>query len=548
MQQNQPGLPPELLEKFRFNLRQAGIQAREEDIQGIIAKNYLRLLLSFEDMAQKNAVDLVPAYLEPWGTEDQVGAAHANQLEAELEPVEIVASPHRLRGPGGVRLTSIQEIAELIRKREVSPVELTTQALNRIAERDGELNSFQLVLREQALEAARRAEREIASGDYRGPLHGVPLAVKDLLAMEGTITTAGSKVLADNYTGYDASAVERLQAAGAIIAGKTRMSEFAYSPGSNNSHYGPTANPWNLAHDSGGSSSGSAAAVAAGLVFGALGTDTGGSIRIPASLCGIVGLKPTFGRTSLHGATTLAWSLDHLGPLTTTVNDAAILLEALAGSDKRDPRTRPVEVPAYSRYTEAGVKRLRVGVLREDGTGQPLATPEVLAAWKQALSTLESAGAELVELDLPEFNDLRTLNGVILAFEAMAFHHQTLTKRLGDYGEFMRRRILASYAYDARAFVCAQQIRHFIRQRMNAIFEQVDLLSTPTMPYGAPELGDPARNTYFTGPFNALGWPAISVPFGQTAEGLPVGVQLAGRPWDEVTILRAARVIEVAEP
>ena len=419
------------------------------------------------------------------------------------------------------------------------------QALARIAERDPVLNAFQLVLAEPARAAARRAEREIADGAYRGPLHGVPIAVKDLLAMAGTPTTAGSRILAGATTDYTAAAVERLERAGAVIVGKTRMPEFAYSPGSNNPHYGPTHNPWSLDHDTGGSSSGSAAAVADGLVYGALGSDTGGSIRIPSALCGIVGLKPTFGRISLHGTITLAWSLDHLGPLTRSVTDAALMLELLAGHDPRDPRTRGVPTRAYARPAdlEAGVKGLRIGVLGDDGSGRALGTADVLAAWRAGLAVLEQNGATLVEIDLPEMETIRALNGTVLVLEAAAYHQPMLRERPGDFGEFPRQRVLAAYAYGPGAFIRAQQARAAIRQRFNAIFDQVDLLSTPTLRYGAPALGVPA-STAFTAPFNTLGWPAITVPVGLTAERLPLGLQLAGRPWDEATVLRAARVVE----
>ncbi|MGI8552237.1 MAG: amidase, partial [Dehalococcoidia bacterium] len=340
-------------------------------------------------------------------------------------------------------------------------------------------------------------------------------------------------------------AVERLRAAGAVIVGKTRMSEFAYSPGSNNVHYGPTRNPWNMEHDTGGSSSGSGASVAAGLVFAALGSDTGGSIRIPASLCGLVGLKPNYGRVSLYGAVTLSWSLDHLGPLTRSVADAAIMLAALEGYDSRDIRTRP-STPVDVNLDE-GVRGLRIGVLGDDGSGMPLATPETLAAWRAGLDALKRQGAELVPIDLPETQALRIVSGVILVQEATAYHERSLRERPHDYGEFARQRLLAAYAYGPGAFVRAQQARRVLRRRFDAIFDQVDLLSTPTMPAGAPPLGVPAPVT-FTNPFNALGWPAITVPVGLTSDRLPLGLQLAGKPWDDAIVLRAAHIVEAEGP
>jgi aspartyl-tRNA(Asn)/glutamyl-tRNA(Gln) amidotransferase subunit A len=367
------------------------------------------------------------------------------------------------------------------------------------------------------------------------------VAVKDLLSMSGTVTTAGSTILTDRPTDFDAAGVEKLRAAGAVIVGKTRLPEFAYSPGSNNPHYGPTKNPWNRERDTGGSSSGSAAAVADGEVFAALGSDTGGSIRIPAALCGLVGLKPTFGRLSLYGAIPLAWSLDHLGPITRSVADAAIMFESLDGYDSRDART-PRSAPALSAIG-AGAQGIRIGVLREDGTGMPLGKEEALVAWRSGLQALEKAGAELAEIDLPEMRDLRVVNQALIALEACAYHEPWLRDRLHDYGEFARQRLLTSYAYGPGALARAQQARSAIRRRFDSIFERVDLLSTPTVPYGAPALGTPAA-TVFTSPFNALGWPSISVPVGLAPGSLPIGLQLAGRPWDESTVLRVAAALE----
>jgi aspartyl-tRNA(Asn)/glutamyl-tRNA(Gln) amidotransferase subunit A len=519
-------VPDQVIEQLRGNLRAAGIPVAEADIQGIVEKGFLSRLADIERVIAQAPIDAVPDYLADWG----------GDLEKQHQPNPMDAAIQRHASP-------IATIASQLRARQISPIELTEQTLARIAERDPELNAFQLVMAEPARAAARRAEQEIANGVYRGPLHGVPVAVKDLLAITGTRTTAGSKILADNLTDFDAAAVERLEAAGAVIVGKTRLSEFAYSPGSNNAHYGSTRNPRDPERDTGGSSSGSAAAVGAELVYAAIGSDTGGSIRIPASLCGIVGLKPTFGRISLYGVVPLAWSLDHLGPLTRSVADAALLLEALAGYDARDPRTRQNVRPITPFDLDAGVRGLRIGVLGDDGSGGQLGSDVALAAWRQGLAVLEQAGAELVHVDMPELEPLRLLNSAILAMEASAYHHPNLRARLDDYGEFMRQRILAAFAYDPRAFVRAQQARAVQRRHCNASFERIDLLSTPSQPDVAPSLGSPGSLT-FTAPFNILGWPAISVPAGTSADGLPFGLQLVGKPWDEATVLRAARVVE----
>jgi aspartyl-tRNA(Asn)/glutamyl-tRNA(Gln) amidotransferase subunit A len=524
--------PGDTLDTLRRNLRAAHIPFSDADIDGIVAKGFLSRVAAFETMVERAAADAPPDYLGPTGPDDEPRHAPASAAPPLASPAAPALHP------------TIADTAGLLRARAVSPVELTERALDRIAQRDAALNAFQLVLDERARRAARVAEEEIAAGVYRGPLHGIPVAVKDLLAMAGTVTTAGSKILADNLTHTDAAGVERLEAAGAIIVGKTRMSEFAYSPGSNNAHYGATGNPHAPDRDTGGSSSGSAAAVADGMVFAALGSDTGGSIRIPAALCGVVGLKPTFGRVSLHGATTLSWSLDHLGPLTRSVADAALLLDALAGHDARDPRTRPAPHPDWHDL-DAGARGLRVGVLRDDGSGAPLGTPEALATWRAGLAALERAGAELVEVDLPELDGLRLALMVVLATEAASFHGPWLRERLDDYGEFMRQRVLAAYAYGPQSFVRAQQARALLRQRVEAACATVDILCTPSQPDVAPPRGVPA-STQFTAPFNALGWPAISVPAALSAAGLPLGVQLAAKPWREGALLRAARALEAS--
>ncbi len=535
----QAGVPPEILERLKVNLKLAHITPDESDFQGIQDKGFLSVVLAFEEYALANAHQDLPDYLKDWGTarENNITAKAASLKSftaPKIPPVKVTRG-----GPGWAKkYGTLAGVAVQIQAKEISPVELTREALDRIIHEDPQLNAFQLVLAERAEAAARQAEKEIMAGNYRGPLHGVPLAVKDLLAMRDTITTAGSKILAHNRTDFDGAGVSRLEEAGAVIVGKTRMSEFAYSPGSNNAHFGSTRNPANMAYDTGGSSSGSGSAVAAGLVYGALGTDTGGSIRIPSALCGLVGLKPTFGRLSLYGAVTLSWSLDHIGPMTRTVEDAALMLRALEGYDPRDIRSRrvaPVEVD-----WQKGVKGLRVGVLTDT---EFLATPEALEAWQLGLVELEKAGAELYEVSLPDFDLLRSLNGALLGIEASAFHQQNLSTRLGDYGEFMRQRVLAAYAYSPNAFVLVQQARQSIRRQFEALFEKIDLLSTPTMPAQAPLLGTPAPVT-FTAPFNFLGWPAITVPVGITSEGLPLGLQLVGKAWDEATVLRAAQAIE----
>lgn len=518
----------QLLDRLRVNLRTAGVPAGDTDIENFVESGSLAFYDLFDQAVERYGGESLPGYLAAWAADDHTTTGSASA------PTSSTQEP-----------TTIAGVAPLLRNRQLSPVELTEAALQRIEQRDPTINAFQLVLAERARAAAQRAEQEIAAGEYRGPLHGVPVAVKDLLAITGTITTAGSKIFAGRVTDYDAAAVEKLTSAGAIIVGKTRLSEFAYSPGSTNPHYGTTRNPWNFEHDTGGSSSGSAAAVAESMVFGALGSDTGGSIRIPATYCGIVGLKPTFGRISLYGCAPLAWSFDHLGPMTRSVEDAALLMAALAGYDGRDARTRRHSEFAVPSNLHAGVKGLRIGVLRDDGTGKALATPDLLAGWQAANAALEKQGATLIEIDLPEMDALRTIGIGLLAMEAITYHAPLLAAHFEKYGPFCRGRMVRAMMYGPRDFIRAQQARQTIRERWDTIFAQVDLISTPAQPVSVPKLNEPGFVT-FTNPFNTFGWPAITVPCGLDQAGLPMAIQLAARPWDEATLLRAARAVEVA--
>jgi aspartyl-tRNA(Asn)/glutamyl-tRNA(Gln) amidotransferase subunit A len=529
MSESAPGWIVDLL---RTNLRQAGIPLAEHDLERILEMGLLRTALAFAELEAETPADVVPDSLGYWGGSESAGPAEP--APGRSASAAVAASQDLIAG-----------VAALLQRRAISPVELTERALVLIAARDPDLNAFQLVLANGAREAARSAEREIASGRYRGPLHGVPLAVKDLLDMAGTPTSAGSSFHAGRTAARDSRAVARLREAGAILVGKTRLAEFAYSPGSNNGHFGPTRNPHDPTRDTGGSSSGSGAAVAAGMVFGALGSDTGGSIRIPSSLCGIVGIKPTFGRVSLAGATPLAWSLDHLGPMTRTVRDAALVLGVLAGDDAADPRTREVPVPDYTAALESGVRGMRIGVPDRDGDPEPIDSLPSFNAWSSGLRALEAAGAMRVTVDLRGMADLRVVNGALLAMEAAAFHRPMLRERAAEYGEFARLRLLAAHAYAPGAYLRAQQARAIARAGFERALDGVDRLSTPTMPGGAPALGVPAP-TRFTAPFNLLGWPAISVPIGLTAGALPLGLQLVGPPWAEAQVLRAARVVERA--
>jgi Asp-tRNA(Asn)/Glu-tRNA(Gln) amidotransferase A subunit family amidase len=514
-------------------------------------RGFLDQVMAYEEFVAQVPADPVPDFMAAWG-EDVHAESGAPSDHLPKHGVRF-GEPTSDADEGEIRYASIVEIAEMLKKREISSVELTHQVIERIASRDPVLNTFQAVLSEHALKAAKRADQEMEAGIELGPLHGVPIAAKDLLAMRGTVTTAGSAIFAGRKTDFDADVIERLESAGAVIVGKTRMSEFAYSPGSNNEHYGPTRNPWNLEHDTGGSSSGSGAAVADGLVYGALGSDTGGSIRMPAALCGIVGFKPTFGRVSLYGADSLAWSLDHLGPMTRTVVDAALMMNILAGHDPRDSRTRTIPVPDYTANLAEGVRGLRIGVLTDDGAQGSLASEEAMESWHQSLRMLKDQGAELVEVAMPELEALRLTNGAVVRFEAAAFHEETLRSHFHLYSRFMRQRVMAAYAGSPVSYLRTSQLRAKLRQKVDQIWEQVDVLSTPAMPYEAPMLGDPSRNTTFTGPFNTLGWPAVVVPISLSGNRLPLSTQLVGKPWDDTLVLRVANALEagrgaVSEP
>jgi aspartyl-tRNA(Asn)/glutamyl-tRNA(Gln) amidotransferase subunit A len=516
------------IDRLRANLEAAGVPATGDDLAGIEARGFLSRLADFERITAGVAADALPDYLD------------AGALPAPPEIVSPVGGSLPDPLPG-----SLLAAAAAIRRGETTPTRLAEAALARVAAADPQLNAMQIVLAEQALADARRAEEELAAGHDRGPLHGVPVAVKDLLDMAGLPSAAGSRIRADVVAAQDATAVARLRVAGAVIVGKTRMSEFAYSPGSNNAHYGPTANPYDRARDTGGSSSGSAAAVAAGMALAALGTDTGCSIRIPAAFCGLVGLKPTWGRASLAGGVTLSWSLDHLGPLARSVADAAAVLAALAGPDPRDGRTLRGAPPFSADGLGAGAAGLRVAVVRSDGSGAPLGGAEQLAAVARAAAALAAAGAQVDELDFPQMDGLRVLGSAILGMEAAAFHLPWLRSRLDDYGEFMRQRVLSNFAYGPGAFVLAQQARAALRRAAWAVLERADVLLLPIHPGPVPAIGVPAANGLAI-PFNCLGWPALTMPAGLGGDGLPLSVQLVAGPWAEATLLRAARAVEDA--
>jgi aspartyl-tRNA(Asn)/glutamyl-tRNA(Gln) amidotransferase subunit A len=447
-------------------------------------------------------------------------------------------------------LETIVDLAPRLRRKEISPADLTRACLKRIENLDSSLNTFITVAAESALDAARAAEIEIGRGEWRGPLHGIPVALKDLIDTAGTRTTAASALYQNRVPAEDAEIVCRLRRAGAIILGKNNLHEFAYGGSSLVSVFGDVHNPWNPAHIAGGSSGGSAAAVAAGLCYAAIGTDTAGSIREPAALCGCVGLKPTYGRISTRGVIPLAWSLDHLGPMAATVADAAVVLQAIAGYDPLDANSAEVPVSDYLSGLQDGAHSLRVGIPRAHFYVD--LDDEVGAAVEKALAVINGLVAETRELQIEIPTDRVVQNA-----ESYAVHAENIARTPDLYQAETRRRIRNGEDISAAEYIQRRRDLDQARRSIQGIFADVDLLVTPTTPVPAPAIADvkkdpemlrPAELTLLrnTRPFNVWGLPAISVPCGFTKTGLPVGLQIAGPHWREDLVLRLAHAYEQA--
>jgi aspartyl-tRNA(Asn)/glutamyl-tRNA(Gln) amidotransferase subunit A len=449
---------------------------------------------------------------------------------------------------------TIAEASKRMMRKELSPVELTQAALARISALNPRLNAFITVLEDRASTAAKAAEQEIMSGQRRGPLHGIPIALKDLYATKGVRTTAGSKILQDFVPTEDATVTRLLAEAGTILLGKTHMNEFAYGPDGDNGHYGRVRNPWNLERITGGSSSGSGAALAASLCLGALGSDTGGSIRIPAALCGIAGIKPTYGRVSRYGLTPLSWCLDHAGPMAKTVEDVALLLRAMAGYDPNDPASARRPVPEYTAALSGDVRGLRIGIPREYFFD--LLDPEVERAIHQAMEELRSLGASLHDVSWPALRYVTLAALIIVLVEASAFHDAWIRTRPHDYSPDIALRLKWGLLLPASAYLKAQRLRTVLCREVAQLWSQADVLITPATMLAAPSpsethvrLGDRQLSTReailrLMRPFNLTGLPAISIPCGFTTAGLPIGLQIAGKPFDEATVLRVAYAYE----
>jgi aspartyl-tRNA(Asn)/glutamyl-tRNA(Gln) amidotransferase subunit A len=448
---------------------------------------------------------------------------------------------------------SLADVATAIARKELSPVEVTQAMLDRISALDGKLRSYYTIFSEQALAAAKAAEAEIRSGSYRGPMHGVPIAIKDIY--ESGPTTGGSKVRKDYVARQDCTSVRKLKQAGGVVLGKLATYEFALGLPTLTSHFPPARNPWNTDIDPGGSSSGSGAAVAAGLCYGAMGSDTGGSIRWPAFCCGIVGMKATYGRVSRAGVFPLSWNLDHTGPMTRTVRDCALMLQACAGHDPLDPASAQEPVPDFSAKLERDIKGMRLGVPRKlfaENCGK-----EILDSFNAAAAQLAKLGAEVVDVDAISFEEMWAVIWPILCSDAAAYHLEDMKKRPGDYHPDMRFSLASGTLVSATGYLQAQRARDVIRRRMLKQLESIDVFLTPTTGFMPGKIRsetpkgsflNSSEFTIYTPLFNITGFPALAVPCGFSASGLPVGFQLAGKPFDEATVFQVGYAYEQSMP
>ena len=447
------------------------------------------------------------------------------------------------------------QLSNLIETKEVSPVEATEAYLDRIEEVDPKLNSYITITGEQAVESARQAEQEIAAGKHRGPLHGVPMAVKDQFNTAGVLTTGGSSILKDNVPSEDATVIAKLKEAGAVMLGKLNMSEFAMAEIYNHP-YGTPRNPWDLERNPGTSSSGSGAATAAFLCSTSLGEDTGGSIRGPANFSGLVGLRPTHGRVSRYGVLGGSWSMDTVGPISRSVEDAAITIQAIAGYDTKDTYSWDVPVPDYRKALTGDIQGIKMGVIQER-MDSPNLDPEFRETVAKAISVIGELGASSEDVSIPLAPNAGALTMSILNVEWANLHRPLFEPNFDELDHNNKIRFLTGSIIPAQAYYKAQKIRAVLRQQILDALEKVDVLVLPTGPVTAPpvesvpgieskehSLTGLAGRISFTGPFNLAGTPAISVPCGFSAAGMPMGLQIVGKPFDEETVLRVAHAYE----
>jgi aspartyl-tRNA(Asn)/glutamyl-tRNA(Gln) amidotransferase subunit A len=456
---------------------------------------------------------------------------------------------------------TISELAPKIQSGQVSPVELTEAALAQAHRLQPTLNSFITILDEQAMSQAHQMEDALAKGDYRGPLHGIPIGIKDNIATAGIRTTVGSQVLTDNVPGEDAHVVALCKAAGAVILGKENLEEFAAGVTSNNPHFGAVHNPWDLDHVPGGSSGGGGANVAAGVTFASLGTDLGGSVRLPGTFCGVVGLKQTYGRVSQRGLLVTSFNGDHIGPMTRSVMDSALVLQTLAGYDPLDPSTVPVPVPDYTAGLGVRLAGLTMGVPSDYYFD--LVDPQVESAIRMAISALQELGVQTIDVSLPSMEFAGALRIAGMA-DSVVTHEPYLESHRDKYGPDTLYRTLAGQFVLGKDYSKSMKVQRMIKEEYAQVLQQVDFLVTPTAPVAAPridakyiELGGekhPVRGpgsgmiSRNTSPMNSTGLPAITVPCGFNDQGLPIGVQFIGRPFDEATLFRVAGGYEAISP
>ena len=453
---------------------------------------------------------------------------------------------------------TVAELSEVIESREVSPVEVTQAYLDRIDQVDDKLHAYITVCAEEALAAAREAERAISAGGYLGPMHGIPVAVKDQIKTKGILTTWGSRILEDYVPDEDATVIANLKRSGAILLGKHNMSGFAMGDGSDHP-YGTPRNPWSLEHSPGATSSGSGAATAASLCATSLGEDTTGSIRGPASFCGVVGIRPTYGRVSRFGVLGTVWSMDTIGPISKTVEDCSITFRAIAGHDPRDQYTWPTPVPDYRQFLDGDVKGMKIGVIKERADSQDV-EPDIKEAVDRAISLLEQMGASIEEVSIPLIDYSTVIFQSISRMEAANVHGAWIRERLDDFPHGIRVRHLWGSILPAQAYYKGLKLRAMLREQVLQALANVDVILQPTSPVPAPRIASAApppatkervkagffgRNTY-TSTANVANIPAMSVPCGFTSSQptLPIGLQIFGKPFDEVTMFKVAHAYE----
>ncbi len=445
---------------------------------------------------------------------------------------------------------SAAELSRLIERKEVSPVEATEAYLERIDDLDFKFNAYLTVRHGEALQAAREAEQAILRGDYLGPMHGIPVAVKDQMWSKGIRSTGGSRILADFIPDEDATAIANLKKAGAVLLGKTNLTEFAIG---GPQYFSTPRNPWNLDMFTGGSSSGSGAAIAASLCATSLGEDTGGSIRFPAAWCGVVGLRPSWGLVSRYGLMGGVWSMDTIGPISRTVEDAAITLQAIAGHDPKDFYTWNAPVPDYRRALDGDIRGVRVGLVREQTEDEAVDT-EVREAVLRATSVLGELGASVEEVSIPLTRHARIISLASLMVEPASTHREWIKDRLQDYTFGNRVGLLTGSVMPAQAYYKAQKLRSLLRQQVLEALERYDVLVLPTIGKPAQDIENYnrtllMRRTYLlTFTFNLANAPAISIPCGFSSQGLPIGLQIGGRPSGDATVLKVAHAYERNTP